>query len=135
MATRKRVRKASGSTRVLTLTFVEKIGNAQKVKKEAAKAYDALKEKALKAIKGKETIPTADDGALFKLSFSEFSKAILDHEGEAAHWKKKTEELAVALAVREKKRNPATFATKYMKRNSFEHPDDAPGSRFTVSDW
>jgi hypothetical protein len=135
MATKKRARKASGSDRVLTLAFIKEIGDAQTAKKAATKAYDVLKAKALKALKAKETIPTADDGALFKLSFSEFPKAVFDHEGEAAHWKKNTQELAVALAVREKKKNPATFARNYMKRNSFEHPDDAPGSRFTVGNW
>jgi len=134
MATKKRARKASGK-KVLTLAFVAELGEAQKVKKAAAKTYDVLKAKALKAIKAKETIPTAADGALFKLSYSEFSKAVFDREGEAVHWQDHAAQLACALATKERKKNPARFALNYLKRNSFIHPDDAPSSRFTVSDW
>lgn len=136
MATRKRVRKVSGNTdKVLTLAFVTEIGKAQKAKRAATKTYDELKAKALKAIKAREVIPTADDGALFKLSYSEFPKAVFDHEGAATHWKAHAEKLAHALATREGKKNPKTFASNYLTRNSFEHPDDAPSSRFTVGDW
>jgi len=136
MTVRKRVRKASGNKdKVLTLAFVEKIGEAQREKKATEKAYNALKATALKAIKAKEVVPTADDGALFKISYSEFPKAVFDHEGAAVHWKAHAEKLALALASREGKKNPKAFASSYLKRNRFDHPDDAPSSRFTVSNW
>ncbi len=136
MAVKKRVRKVSGNTgKVLTLAFVEEIGNAQKAKKAAAKVYDTLKATALTAIKAKEVVPTSDEGALFKLSFTEFTKAVFDHEGAAEHWRAHAEKLALALAAREGRKNPKSFASGYLTRNAFEHPDDVPSSRFTVGNW
>lgn len=136
MTTRKRVRKVSGNTdKVLTLAFVTEIGEAQKAKKAATKTYDELKAKALKAIKAKEVIPTADDGALFKISYSEFPKAVFDHEGAAEHWRVIAEALTVVIATKEGKKNPKAVAAGYIERRAFEHPDDAPSSRFTVGDW
>ena len=136
MAVKKRVRKVSGiKDRVLTLAFVEAIGDAQTAKKAAAKTYDALKAKALKAIKAKEVIPTADEGALFKLSYTEFPKAVFDHEGAAEHWKSVAEALAVVIATKDGKKNPKAVAAGYIMRKAFEHPDDTPSSRFTVSGW